>query len=146
MIALSIVRPTKELEVYGYCMMTSHVHMIIGTETGVLSDIVRDFKSFTSRHIIKAIKSNNHESRREWMLSLMYAAGINNERNKYFQFWQQHNHPIELNTAEMLEQRLAYIHNNPVELGLVGKEEEWLHSSAGDYYGLRKGEIELLFM
>jgi putative transposase len=80
------------------------------------------------------------------MLSLMYAAGINNERNKYFQFWQQHNHPIELNTDEMLEQRLAYIHNNPVELGLVEKEEEWLHSSARDYYGLRKGEIELLFI
>jgi REP element-mobilizing transposase RayT len=144
--SIKYCQANKGLEVYGYCMMTSHVHMIIGTERGVLSDIVRDFKSFTSRHIRKAIESNNHESRREWMLSLMYATGINNERNKNFQFWQQHNHPIELNTAEMLEQRLAYIHNNPVELGLVEKEEEWLHSSAGDYYGVRKGEIELLFI
>ncbi len=144
--SIKYCQANKGLEVYGYCIMTSHVHMIIGTEAGVLSDIVRDFKSFTSRHIRKAIESNNYESRREWMLSLMYTSGINNERNKYFQFWQQHNHPIELNTAEMLEQRLAYVHNNPVELGLVEKEEEWLHSSAGDYYGVRKGEIELLFI
>lgn len=144
--SIKYCQANKGLEVYGYCIMTSHVHLIIGTENGVLSDIVRDFKSFTSRHIRKAIESNINESRREWMLSLMYTSGIENERNKYFQFWQQHNHPIELNTTEMLEQRLAYIHNNPVELGLVEKEEEWLHSSAGDYYGIRKGEVELLFV
>jgi REP element-mobilizing transposase RayT len=136
----------KGLEVYGYCIMTNHLHMIIGTERGVLPDIVRDFKSYTSRHIRKAIGNNIRESRREWMLSLMYSSGIENQRNRDFQFWQQHNHPIELSTSEMLEQRLAYIHNNPVELRLVEKEEEWVHSSAGDYYGIRKGAIELLFV
>ena len=143
--SIKYCQANKGLEVYGYCIMTSHVHMIIGTEKGVLSDIVRDFKSFTSRHIRKAIESNLYESRREWMLSLMYESGMENKRNRYFQFWQQHNHPIELSSNEMIDQRLAYMHNNPVELGLVEKEEEWLHSSAGDYYGIRKGEIELLF-
>jgi putative transposase len=49
--SIKYCQANKGLEVYGYCMMTSHVHMIVGTETGVLSDIVRDFKSFTSRHI-----------------------------------------------------------------------------------------------
>jgi putative transposase len=73
-------------------------------------------------------------------------SGVKNKRNRYFQFWQQHNHPIELSSNEMIDQRLAYMHNNPVELGLVEKEEEWLHSSAGDYYGIRKGEIALLFV
>lgn len=38
-----------------------------------------------------------------------------------FKFWQQHNHPIELNTNEILQQRLDYIHNNPVAQGLVEK-------------------------
>ncbi len=107
--SIKYCQTNKGLEVYGYCIMTSHVHMIIGTEVGVLLDIVRDFKSFTSRHIRKVIENNMHESRREWMLSLMYDSGIKNERNKYFQFWQQHNHPIELNTNEMIDQRLTYI-------------------------------------
>ena len=136
----------KGLEVYVYCIITSHIHMIIGTETGVLSDIVRDFKSYTSRHIRKKIESNSVESRKEWILKMMQDAGKKNERNNDFQFWQQHNHPIELDNSEIAKQRLNYIHKNPVELGLVDKEEEWVHSSAGDYYGIRKGEIDLIFI
>ncbi len=61
-------------------------------------------------------------------------------------FWMQHNHPIELSSREMMLQRLNYIHQNPVEIGFVEKEEEWLHSSCGDYYGNRKGRIDLVFM
>jgi putative transposase len=136
----------KGLEVYGYCIMTSHVHLIIGTETGVLSDIVRDLKSFTSRHIRKNIEESETESRKKWMLWMFMNAGKKNERNKDWQFWMQHSHPIELNNLAMARQRLDYIHRNPVELGLVEKEEEWLHSSCGDYYGNRKGEIDLVFI
>ena len=49
----------KGLEVYGFCIMTSHIHLIIGTEKGVLSDIVRDLKSYTSRVIRKAITDDD---------------------------------------------------------------------------------------
>jgi len=136
----------KGLEVYAYCVMTSHIHLIIGTATGVLSDIVRDFKSFTSRHIRIAIGKSDQESRRQWMLDIFGKAGQANERNIDFQFWQQHNHPVELSNPTMLRQRLDYIHNNPVEAGFVEKAEDWLHSSAGEYYGIRKGRIDLVFV
>lgn len=76
----------------------------------------------------------------------MKETGLRNIKNKDFQFWQQHSHPIELSTNEMLQQRLDYIHYNPVEQGLVEKEEEWLHSSSGDYYETRKGKVELIFV
>ncbi|MEZ4972438.1 MAG: transposase [Cyclobacteriaceae bacterium] len=144
--SIKYCQANKGLEVYGYCIMTSHIHMILGTETGMLTDIIRDFKSFTSRHIRKEIESNLVGSRRDWILHLLYQEGSRNERNNDFQFWQQHNHPIELDTNEILQQRLDYIHSNPVAQGLVEKEEEWLHSSAGDYLGIRKGEIELIFV
>ena len=120
--------------------------MIIGTEHGNLSDIVRDLKSFTSRQIRKSIENSKTESRKEWMLWMFEKAGKKNERNIDFQFWMQHNHPIELSTQDMALQRLRYIHQNPVTIGLVEKEEEWLHSSCGDYYGNRKGRIELVFI
>jgi REP element-mobilizing transposase RayT len=136
----------KGLEVYAYCMMTSHVHLIIGTESGVLSDIVRDLKSFTSRAIRKSIEENKRESRREWLLWMMQQAGKKNKRNNEFQFWQQHNHPIQLDTPEMARQRLNYIHNNPVEQGFVQKAEEWLDSSCADYYGVGKSKIELIYL
>ncbi len=38
----------KGLEIYGWCIMPSHVHMIIGSEKNKLEDILRDMKSHTS--------------------------------------------------------------------------------------------------
>lgn len=102
----------KGLEVYACCIMTSHIHMIIG-RNGILSlsDIIRDLKSFTSRHTRKAIESKDREeSRKEWIMWMMKNVGFKNNRNKDFQFWIQNNHPIELSTNEMLDQRLDYIH------------------------------------
>ena len=80
------------------------------------------------------------------MLWLMKRAGAKNERNKDFQFWQQHNHPIELDTNEMIDQRLEYIHNNPVQVGFVEEQYHWSDSSAKDYSETGKGRIELLFL
>jgi putative transposase len=44
-----------------------------------------------------------------------------------------------------LHQKLDYIHNNPVEAGIVEKAEEYLYSSARDYYDL-PGLIEILLV
>jgi hypothetical protein len=98
-----------------------------------MEDILRDFKSFTSRKLRLAIEQNTLESRREWMLKMMYDAGLSNSNNRGFQLWQQHNHPIELSTNEMIEQRLHYTHYNPVKSGFVGSPEDYPYSSARDY-------------
>src|ERR1041384_7212041 len=58
----------KGLEIYGWCIMTSHVHMIIGSNQNKLEDIMRDMKRHTSEKLKEAIKSNPQESRREWLL------------------------------------------------------------------------------
>ncbi len=66
--------------------MTSHVHLIIGTQGNNMEDILRDFKSFTSRKLRLAIEQNTLERRREWMLKMMYDAGLSNSNNRGFQF------------------------------------------------------------
>lgn len=63
----------KGLEVYGYCIMTSHVHLIIGSQQEPLQNIMRDLKSYTSTQLKKAIQDIPQESRKEWMLWLMDA-------------------------------------------------------------------------
>ena len=83
----------KGLEIYGWCIMPSHVHMIIGSHQDKLGDIVRDMKSYTSRRLRQAIQDHPQESRREWMLWMMDRAGSKNKNNMNFQFWQQHNQP-----------------------------------------------------
>ncbi len=137
----------KGLEVYAWCIMTNHIHSILGS-SGImkLEDIIRDLKSFTSRKIRKELEQNISESRSKWILNLLNSAGLNNKRNNDFQLWQQHNHPIELSTNEMMDQRLDYTHYNPVKAGFVVKPEDWLWSSAMDYYGTGKGKLELMFI
>ena len=58
----------KNLELYAWCIMTSHVHLIIGSHGNPMEDIMRDYKSFTSTTLKKVITENPIESRREWML------------------------------------------------------------------------------
>lgn len=141
--SLCYCQKEKSLEVYGYCIMPSHIHLILGADNGALSDIVRDLKAFTSRHIRKAISKNTRESRRAWIEGMMQDAGLQNKRNRDWQFWQQHNHPIELNNYDIAVQRLNYIHNNPVVAGFVDTPEAWVHSSAGHYFDRRHSMIEL---
>jgi REP element-mobilizing transposase RayT len=136
----------KGLQVGAWCIMTSHIHLVLrASEDGKLEDIIRDLKSYTSRHIRKYIENSPQESRKEWLLWIMQRAGIKKSNNKDFQFWQQHNHPIELNTNEMLQQRVDYIDNNPVEAGFVENASDWIYSSARDYEG-KKGLIDVYFL
>ncbi len=58
----------KDLELYGWCIMTSHVHLIIGTKSNPLQNIMRDLKRHTSEVLHKSIRNNYSESRGEWML------------------------------------------------------------------------------
>lgn len=125
----------KGLELFAWCIMTNHVHLIArAMKDALMQDIVRDFKKHTSKVMIKTIMGNDQESRKEWMLELFARAGKNNGNNKDYQFWRQNNHPVELWSEHVILQKLLYIHNNPVVEGYVDRAEEYLYSSARDYY------------
>jgi putative transposase len=129
----------KGLEVYGYCIMPSHVHLILrAKDKEKLEDVIRDLKRHTSKSYHKLLEDAtiNWESRRRWLLWLMKHAGSYNTNNKGFQFWQQHNHPVELWSDEVFYQKLNYIHMNPLVSGFVSQSEDWLYSSARDHAGL----------
>lgn len=125
--------------------MTNHVHLIIRSEQNSLSDIMRDMKKFTSYQLYSAIQEHPQESRKEWLLWMFEQAGKRNKNNKNVQVWQQHNQPIELDTNEKIDQRLEYVHMNPVKAGFVIKPEDWVHSSARQYAGLEdRFELEMI--
>ncbi len=122
----------KSLIVYAYVIMTNHIHCIWQAKNSNLSDIVRDFKKFTSSQIVKMIQSNI-ESRSEWLKIIFeYHAKFNNN-NSFNQVWQNGNRPIELQSPKFFRQKLDYIHLNPVRAGWVKKPEEYLYSSATNY-------------
>ncbi|GEO05708.1 hypothetical protein AAE02nite_33720 [Adhaeribacter aerolatus] len=122
------------------------MHLIVSAGEGFgLSAILRDFKKFTSSTILKAIEQNPQESRRNWMLWLFKATGEKNSKNTKYQFWQQDNHPIALESNRFKEEKLYYLHQNPVAAGLVAEPEHYIYSSATDYAG-GKGLINITFL
>jgi putative transposase len=137
----------RGLVIYAWCIMSNHIHLVVSAEGGDTSDILRDFKKFTAKEIIKEISNQPGESRRDWMLAIFKAQGAANSRNSTYQFWRQDNQPKELYSTRFTDQKMDYIHNNPVEAGLVEKAEEYVYSSARDYYeGKTVGLLEIEFL
>jgi len=98
----------------------------------------------------KVEKSASLSADRDAMDSLSRIAGFEragkrNPNNKKYQFWQQNNHPIELFDNTIMDQKLDYIHMNPVVSGIVKEPEHYLYSSAIDYAG-GKGILPILLI
>lgn len=130
--SLRYCQKEKGLELFSWVLMSNHMHLIVRAKEGYkLSAIIRDFKNFTAQQIIKSIKEEP-ESRREWLLSEMLKAGKANSKEQTYQLWRNDNHPIELYNNEVINQKINYIHNNPVEEGIVVKAEDYLYSSTND--------------
>ena len=99
---------------------------------------MRDFKKFTSKEIINAIRENPQENRKEWLLEKF-------EAKEGIHFWGTDNHPIELWSNNVIHQKLNYLHQNPVEEGLVFRAEQYVYSSAIDYAG-EKGLLDIILI
>ena len=145
--SLRFCQQRKGLRIYAWVIMANHLHMIVSAATGhKLPDIMRDFKKFTSRTMIDAISNNPSESRREWMLSMFGYAGRSNNDNEIFQFWKGDYHPVTLDTPELFEQRLTYLHENPVRAGIVWEPQDYKYSSAVVYYEQQKGLLDIIIL
>ena len=124
----------KGLNVYSYCLMTNHLHLIVNAnEPFQLKGIIRDFKKFSSKKIIQQI-INEPESRKDWMLEQFSRAGQESQKHKNYKFWQAGNHAIELYSERFTWDKINYIHNNPVEEKFVTKSENWQYSSSSNYH------------
>jgi len=122
----------KGMILYGYVIMSNHIHLIVQSNDGKLSDLIRDFKKFTAKTILDKIQTIP-ESRKEWMLERFKLATESHTRNKKYQFWQYGNHPEEIYTNKFMWSKLDYIHLNPVRAGLVEKASHYTYSSASNY-------------
>ncbi len=107
--------------------------------------LLGSFKRFTSKAIVAAIKENPQESRKEWLLKQFEEAGRKSSNVKQYQLWRHDNKPIELWSNKVIDEKLNYIHNNPVEEGIVFRAEQYVYSSAIDYAG-EKGLLDIVLI
>ncbi len=134
----------KGLQIGAWVIMSNHVHVIWTAKNNNLSDIVRDFKTFTSKAIITAI-NNEPESRKDWLLHMFGFFAKRTNANDAFKIWTNANHPEEVHSEQFCRTKINYIHDNPVRANLVNDASNYVYSSAGDYAG-KKGLIDIDFL
>lgn len=139
--SINYCKQNKQLKIFCYCIMPSHVHFISYSENGSLSNVLRDLKAHTAKQLIKAIEENPQESKKELFLKLFKYFGNKSPQNQQMQFWKHDNHPFFLYSNKMIEQKIDYIHNNPVEAGFVNHGYEWRLSSANEDSPIKLDEL-----
>ena len=135
--SLGYCQANKGLDLYAWVLMTNHLHLIVGVNGGsTIGDVLRNFKKFTSKGIVKAIQENEQESRQEWLMNRFQFRAANDKKIKSFKFWQDDNHVENIYSYDFYKQKLDYIHQNPVRQEIVARAEDYLYSSARNYAGM----------
>jgi len=133
--SLQFCQQNKGLEIYAFVVMSNHIHLLIRSEIGKLSDTIKEFKSFTAKKILEAVNSET-ESRKEWMLNLFEFSAKQHKRNEKYQVWTHENHAEIVYGNQFMDSKINYVHENPVRAGIVERAEDYLYSSARNYAGL----------
>ncbi len=127
---LQFCQENKGLEVYCYCLMTSHLHLIAIGRDLPINEIMRSLKSFSGKFLLRSMRENPQESRKPWLESrFKYLANIR-AKDTETQFWERDNYPEAILTDAFFRQKQNYIHQNPVVAGFVTRPEDWYYSSA----------------
>jgi REP element-mobilizing transposase RayT len=134
--SLQYCQNEKGMEIFTWCIMTNHVHLIFRSIKGQKPEmLLGDFKRFTSKAMVRAIINHPAESRKERLLEQFLKAGSQSSNVNNYQFWNHDNKPIELWSNEVMDEKINYIHQNPVKEGLVLNPEDYMYSSAKDFCG-----------
>ena len=127
--SLKYVLKEHHATLLAFVFMPSHIHVIVALPEGEhISDMMRDFKKFTSTKVRQQLDA---DGRVEWIERLRrHARG---KKRQVFKLWMDRFDDLVLSTEKMLGVKIGYIHNNPVRAGLVERSEDWKFSSARNY-------------
>lgn len=135
--AIKFYQSKKNLEVIAYVFLLEHFHMIVKSKE--LIKTIRLIKMFSAKEIVKQLKVDNESQ----ILRQLELNKKEYKTNSDYQVWQEGFMPKEIMSDEMLNQKIEYIHYNPVKKGLVNDPADWKYSSACIYERGEKGIIEL---
>ncbi|MDZ7718751.1 MAG: transposase [Balneolaceae bacterium] len=124
------LQESRDVDLYAYVIMENHIHFIASNDD--LPKKLKNFKSFAARRIIDFLENGNYYQ----LLKSIKRAKLQHKNQSKYQVWQEGFHPKQIITADMMVQKIEYIHNNPVNRGYVDLPEHWRYSSARNYLEL----------
>jgi len=131
--SLSCVLREHDADLYAYVLMPNHIHLVVKMpELESISDLMRDFKKFTSTQIRKQLESEDKEG---WLARLRKNARRSG-KSQVFKLWMDRFDDFVITDEDTLRKKIQYIHNNPVRAGLAEHPEDWPYTSARAYLGV----------
>lgn len=126
--ALDAARQSAEFLIFAYAIMYDHLHIITDSKLNQ-SETLRYVNGVSANKVIRYLKENGHNE------SLKKLRTEEKDRGWKHSVWEHHSNTFEIKTEDVLMQKVNYIHNNPVNEGLVERPEEYLYSSARIWKG-----------
>ena len=139
--SLKFCQDHEGLDIFAYVVMSNHLHLVCRRTNKDLKELLGRFKGYTSKLFLKEIESNKQESRKEWLLELFRKYAKGNKQNSMFHIWDYTDHPVAVYSNAVIDQKIEYIHQNPVRAGLVTEPHYYKYSSACFDSPLRISEL-----
>lgn len=125
----------KRLIVYGFVIMSNPIHLIWQLEDRyAFGDVQHSFMKYTAQMMLKELRNHHPDA-----LAIFEVKAA----DRKYQVWERNPLPVSLWSKVVFEQKLEYIHLNPVRAGLVSVPEDYRYSSAAFYMS---GESEWTFL
>ena len=116
----------NKIILHAYCIMHNHIHIIWKIKGEIsISEVQKDFLESTAKKFKADLKIHHPE-----VLKLF----LSTQKDRDYHFWKRRPLPVELYTPAVFEQKVDYIHNNPVAAGLCELPEQYPFSSARYYF------------
>ncbi|MGB4773902.1 MAG: transposase [Daejeonella sp.] len=112
------------IDLYGFVIMPNHIHLLwCKKEKWLGKNVQQHFLKYTAQQIKFNLLANYPEE-------LINYKSTQRDR----EFWERRPFKATMNRRIVLEQKLDYIHHNPVKAGLCVLPEDYLYSSAAYYF------------
>ena len=124
--SLKFLVKEKRIILNAFIIMNNHIHLIWQPMAGFApSDIQASFMKYTAQQLKHSLIKNNGALLTEFKV---------NKYDREYQIWKREPLSIELITPAVFNQKIDYIHYNPVRAGICINPEDYYYSSAKFYY------------
>jgi REP element-mobilizing transposase RayT len=118
--ALKFLVQEEKVAIYAFVIMSNHIHIIWQSKANnSIQNIQNSFIKHTSKQFKKLVELQD--------LASNYKV---NAVDRKYNFWKRDSLNIELYSTAVFNQKLNYIHYNPVKAGICNQPEEYHYSSA----------------
>ena len=118
----------------GWVLMPDHFHLLLKPEPAESTPLIlKRLKEETATHILKVLRDQQqYPWCRKMLARLRLPPTVHDE--SHYRVWQRRFYPFNVYSEKKRLEKLDYMHNNPVQRGLVSSPGDWAWSSWRFYF------------